>query len=72
LFTFLDYDNAPWNNNNAEHAVHAFVKLRNGMKVSTPKGMKEYSILLSIQQTLQYRGKDFLTFLRSSQLDING
>jgi transposase len=72
LFTFLDYDNVPWNNNNAEHAVHAFVKLRNGMKVSTPKGMNEYSILLSIQQTLQYRGKDFLTFLRSSQLDING
>jgi hypothetical protein len=23
LFTFLDYDNVPWNNNNAEHAIHA-------------------------------------------------
>ena len=27
LFTFLDYDNVPWNNNNAEHAVHGFVRL---------------------------------------------
>jgi len=24
LFTFLDYDGVPWNNNNAEHAVRAF------------------------------------------------
>jgi hypothetical protein len=71
LFTFLDYDNVPWNNNNAEHAVHAFVKLRNGMKISTPKGTKEYATLLSIQQTLQYRGRDFLGFLRSGQLDID-
>ena len=70
LFTFLDYDNIPWNNNNAEHAVHAFVKLRNGMKISTPKGTKEYAILLSIQQTLHYCGRDFLGFLRSGQLDI--
>jgi hypothetical protein len=23
LFTFLDYDGVPWNNNNAEHAVRA-------------------------------------------------
>ena len=72
LFTFLDYDNVPWNNNNAEHAVHAFVKLRNGMKINTPKGTKEYATLLSIQQTPQYRGKDFLAFLRSGQLDIDG
>ena len=24
LFTFLHYDGVPWNNNNAEHAVHYF------------------------------------------------
>jgi predicted RecB family nuclease len=28
LFTFLDYDNVPWNNNNAEHAIKAFADLR--------------------------------------------
>ena len=28
LFTFLDYDNIPWNNNNAEHAIKAVALLR--------------------------------------------
>jgi hypothetical protein len=28
LFTFLHHDGVPWNNNNAEHAVHHFAKLR--------------------------------------------
>src|SRR5712691_4015582 len=26
--TFLDHDGVPWNNNNAEHAIKAFVPLR--------------------------------------------
>ena len=38
LFTFLDYDGVPWNNNNAEHAVRAFTRLRNAIGTSTPKG----------------------------------
>lgn len=29
LFTFLDHDGVPWNNNNAEHAIKAFALLRN-------------------------------------------
>ena len=29
LFTFLDHDGVPWNNNNAEHAIKRFVFLRN-------------------------------------------
>jgi len=64
LFTFLDHDGVPWNNNNAEHAVRAFTRLRNGMATSTPKGTTDYCILLSLQQTLKYRGIDFLEFLR--------
>lgn len=28
LFTFLDYDGVPWNNNNAEHAIKAFARYR--------------------------------------------
>jgi hypothetical protein len=24
MFTFLDFDDIPWNNNNAEHAIKAF------------------------------------------------
>jgi hypothetical protein len=50
LFKFLDYDDVPWNNNNAEHAVRAFTRLRNVMSTSTPKGTREYCILLTLQQ----------------------
>src|SRR5262249_28778116 len=62
LFTFLGYDGVPWNNNNAEHAVRAFTRLRNGMATSTAKGTTDYCILLSLQQTLRCRGIGFLDF----------
>jgi predicted RecB family nuclease len=71
LFTFLDYDDVPWNNNNAEHAVRAFTRLRNVMVTSTPKGTNEYCILLTLQQTLQCRDKGFLDFLRSGRIEID-
>jgi hypothetical protein len=70
LCTFLDHDGIPWNNNNAEHAVRAFTRLRNGMATSTPEGTTNYCILLSLQQTLRNRGIDFLEFLRSDRTDI--
>jgi hypothetical protein len=38
LFTFLEYDDVPWNNNNAEHAVRAFTRLRNVMDHQYAKG----------------------------------
>jgi hypothetical protein len=72
LFAFLDYDNVPWNNNSAEHAVKVFVRLRNQMTISTPKGTAEYCILLTLQQTLHRRGVGFLDFLRSGKAEIDG
>ena len=72
LFTFLDYDSVPWNNNNAEHAVRAFTRLRNVINTSTPKGTREYATLLSIQQTLRYRGMGFLEFMRSGRMELDG
>ncbi len=69
LFVFLDHDDVPWNNNNAEHAVRAFARLRNSMTAITAKGTQEYAILLSIQQTLKYREMDFLKFLMLSSTD---
>ncbi|MEK7675965.1 MAG: IS66 family transposase, partial [Verrucomicrobiota bacterium] len=72
LFTFLDYDAVPWNNNNAEHAIKAFAKLRRAIVgLSTPKGIEEYLILLSLCQTCKYMGVDFLDFLRSGEKDIH-
>jgi len=35
MFTFLDFDGVPWNNNNAEHAVKAFASLRRVMEGPT-------------------------------------
>ena len=72
LFTFLDYDNVPWNNNNAEHAVKAFVRLRDVIKgSSSEKGIRDYLILLSISETCKYKGVEFLQFLRSGEKDVD-
>jgi hypothetical protein len=71
LFTFLKYDGVPWNNNNADHAMKAFAWLRDVIEgMSNEKGLKEYLVLLSICQTCQYQGLDFLDFLRSGETDI--
>jgi transposase len=71
LFTFLNYDGVPWNNNNAEHAVRGFTRVRNMMTTGTPNGHREYATLLTIQQTLRCRGASFLEFLRSGKTEID-
>jgi hypothetical protein len=72
LFTFLSYDGVPWNNNNAEHAIKAFARLRDVIAgSSTEKGIEEYLTLLSICQTCEYTGLDFLDFLRSGEKDVH-
>jgi len=72
LFTFLDYDGVPWNNNNAESAIKAFAKYR---KIAdgtfTENGIKQYLILLSVYQTCRYKGIDFLKFMLSKETDID-
>ena len=57
LFTFLEFDDVPWNNNNAEHAVKAFGRgIRGDIDGRTNKqGVKDYLVLLSIYQTCEYR-----------------
>lgn len=72
LFSFLDYDGVPWNNNNAEHAIKAFAMLRRDFSgVSTEKGIQEYLILLSVCETCRFKGVNFLDFLRSGETDID-
>ena len=71
LFTFLRYDGVPWNNNNAEHAIKAFARLRDVISgTSTKKGVDEYLTLLSVAQTCEYQRIDFLSFLRSEEKDV--
>lgn len=72
LFTFLDYDNVPWNNNNAEHAIKAIAFLRRDLGgVSTEKGIGDYLILVSVLETCKFKGISFLEFLRSGEKDID-
>jgi hypothetical protein len=71
LFTFLDHDGVPWNNNNAEHAIKAFVRLRRSVEgKSSPKGIRDYLVLLSVSESCKCRGVSFLDFLKSGQSDI--
>jgi len=72
LFTFLDYDGVPWNNNNAEHAVKHFAKYRrlaNGR--FSENGLKDYLTLLSVFETCKYKAVSFLEFLLSKERDID-
>ncbi len=72
LFTFLNFDGVPWNNNNAEHAIKAFALLRRDFSgVTTEKGIRDYLILLSICETCKFKGVSFLDFLRSGEKDID-
>ena len=73
LFTFLDHDGVPWNNNNAENAVKRFVTRRKGMggtAAFSEKGIRDYLILLSIYQTLRFRQLNFWQFLLSGETNI--
>ena len=71
LFTFLRYDGVPWNNNNAEHAIKVFARLRDVISgMSTKKGVDEYLTLLSVAETCEYQRIDFLSFLRSEEKDV--
>jgi predicted RecB family nuclease len=72
LFTFLSHDGVPWNNNNAEHAIKAFAKLRDVIRgTCTQDSARNYLVLLSVCQTCKYMGVDFLDFLRSGEKDIH-
>ncbi len=68
LWTFLYYDNVPWNNNNAEAAVKAFAQHRRGVKGQMHvRGITEYLQMLTVAQTCRYRNISFLDFLRKKK-----
>jgi hypothetical protein len=71
LFTFLDHDGVPWNNNNAEHAIKYFAYYREVTDGQMKEaGLSDYLVLLSIYETCQYRGVSFLKFLLSQEDDV--
>jgi predicted RecB family nuclease len=71
LFTFLDHDGVPWNNNNAENAVKLFASRRKVMgTLFTETGIGDYLLLLSLYQTFRYRNLSFWKFLLSGEADL--
>jgi predicted RecB family nuclease len=72
LFTFLNNDGVPWNNNNAEHAVKVFARYREHTDGQIgEKGLPNYLVLLSLYQTCQCKGVSFLGFLKSGGRDVD-
>lgn len=69
LFTFLDFDNIPWNNNMAERGIRHLAVQR---KISTyfDKGITYYLLFLGIMQTCKFQNKSFLKFLLSGKKNI--
>ena len=71
LFTFLRHDNVPWNNNNAEHAVHYFAKVRRFTDGTfTSSSIEELLTLVTVLQTCEYCGIKPLRFLLSGETSL--
>jgi len=73
MFTFLDHDWVPWNNNNAEHAIKRFVKYRRDTDGRYSEStLKEYLILATIFETCEFNSVNVLKFLLSKERTLDG
>jgi len=73
MFTFLDHDGVPWNNNNAEHAIKRFAKYRrNADGRYTERSLKEYLVLASVLETCEFNNVNVLKFLLSKETTLDG
>jgi hypothetical protein len=71
LFTFIEFDNVSWNNTFAEHAIKLMAVHRNkNIKFFKESRMEDYLLIMSLFQTSEYKGFDFLRFLLSQETDI--
>jgi hypothetical protein len=73
LFTFLDYSDVAWNNNNAEHAMKCFARYRRFSDGRmTKKSVQDYLVILSVYQTCEYQGRNFLAELIDQSESLGG
>lgn len=73
MFTFLDHDGVPWNNNNAEHAIKGFAKFRaHADGRFTERSLREYLVLASVFQTCEFNNVNVLKFLLSKETSLAG
>lgn len=71
LFTFINYDNVSWNNNNAEKAIK-LLAIHTNMKIKlfSEDRMREYLKIMSIYQTCVYYNVSFLKFILSKERNM--
>lgn len=71
IFTFLDHDGVPWNNNNAEHAIKRFAKYRRDADGRfTERTLEEYLVLASIFETCEFNNVNVLQFMLSKGVTL--
>lgn len=71
LFTFLEQDSIPWNNNTAERALRHLAVQRKISGTFYEHSVPQYLRLLGIAQTCRFQDKSFLKFLISKEKDID-
>jgi hypothetical protein len=73
MFTFLDHDGVPWNNNNAEHAIKRFARHRRCTgALSTEHTLKEYLTLASVFEPFEFNNVNVRQFLLSKVNTLDG
>jgi len=73
MFTFLDHDGVPWNNNNAEHAIKHFAKYRRDADGRfTERSLQEYLVLATVLETCEFNNLNVLKFLLSKEATLEG
>ncbi|HYI97101.1 MAG TPA: TM0106 family RecB-like putative nuclease [Bryobacteraceae bacterium] len=73
MFSFLDHDGVPWNNNNAEHAIKRFAKYRRDADGRfTERTLEEYLVLATVFETCEFNNVNVLKFLLSKETTLEG
>ena len=73
MFTFLDHEGVPWNNNNAEHAIKRFAKHRRDANGKfTEASLREYLVMASVLETCEFNNVSVLDFLLSKETTLSG
>jgi hypothetical protein len=71
LFTFLEFDGIPWNNNMAERALRHLAVQRKISGSFYEAVAPQYLLLLGIAQTCRFQGKSVLQFLLSGETNVD-
>jgi hypothetical protein len=70
LFTFLEQDGIPWNNNAGERALRHLAVQRKISGSFFESFTPQYLLLLGIMQTCRFQGQSLLKFLLSKEVEI--